>query len=122
MRSSAHSGVNSDLNEKETQNVYKSYHICFFFLVIRRPPRSTRTDTLFPYTTLFRSPSTSAHSAAIPRTSAKNRCSAPVPRPTARATPRSEEHTSELPSLMRISHAVFRLKKKQKQTHKTYLP
>src|SRR3546814_19823788 len=79
-----------------------------FFLMIRRPPRSTRTDTLFPYTPLFRS-SRSGH--------------AHRPRPTpARLNTtsfrskhaRSEEHTSELQSLMRISYAVFCLKKKTK--------
>src|SRR3546814_14375617 len=70
-----------------------------FFLMIRRPPRSTRTDTLFPYTTLFRS---------------KPPCPAMAESPTP-APPgwRSEEHTSELQSLMRISYAVFCLKKKK---------
>src|SRR3546814_6549949 len=97
----------------------------FFFLMIRRPPRSTRTDTLFPYTTLFRS-----HRASV-------RPGSPAPRPahfrwhnraqyrsrrrrsrwrpathSARRKERSEEHTSELQSLMRISYAVFCLKKK----------
>src|SRR3546814_8298435 len=70
-----------------------------FFLMIRRPPRSTRTDTLFPYTTLFRS---------------RCRCMLgwrPATRSfTAWARMRSEEHTSELQSLMRISYAVFCLK------------
>src|SRR3546814_5295598 len=86
----------------------------FFFLMIRRPPRSTRTDTLFPYTTLFRSRSMAAagwRSAALPRA---NRSFSAV-----RA--RSEEHTSELQSLMRISYAVFCLKKKKhkkKNSHK----
>src|SRR3546814_5562873 len=72
--------------------------------MIRRPPRSTRTDTLFPYTTLFRSRwvRSRARSAA-----GSARCR-PSPTPTAR----SEEHTSELQSLMRISYAVFCLKKK----------
>src|SRR3546814_6207624 len=115
--------------------------ICFFFLMILRPPRSTRTDTLFPYTTLFRSyealieevlakltPDNHALAvelAAIPEkirgfghvkeahlTTAKA-CEADL---------RSEEHTSELQSLMRISYAVFCLKKKKittpsKNTH-----
>src|SRR3546814_20481117 len=91
----------------------------FFFLMIRRPPRSTRTDTLFPYTTLFRSAPGSPH---------RRRRADPVPpRPwrgapsgsrfsvsTAdSAEPRSEEHTSELQSLMRNSYAVFCLKKKK---------
>src|SRR3546814_11873071 len=111
---------------------YISYSTVFFFLMILRPPRSTRTDTLFPYTTLFRSEEDigegagafgmlkipepekpfdkylsllrelqdeQSHNAATP--SAINR--------------RSEEHTSELQSLMRISYAVFCLKKKTKQ-------
>src|SRR3546814_3028025 len=70
--------------------------------MIRRPPRSTRTDTLFPYTTLFRS------AAPPPRSSrAKNSRGN-----TAWTLGRSEEHTSELQSLMRISYAVFCLKKK----------
>src|SRR3546814_2064437 len=69
--------------------------------MIRRPPRSTRTDTLFPYTTLFRSDQrTTRRSSATP--TAHRRC---------RCARRSEEHTSELQSLMRISYAVFRLKK-----------
>src|SRR3546814_3165842 len=102
--------------------------------MIRRPPRSTRTDTLFPYTTLFRS------------TGAGRRRPAPRHRPlvagrprrhlvrspagarrpgkhpplrilteAASIRPRSEEHTSELQSLMRISYAVFCLKKKKRQ-------
>src|SRR3546814_5256384 len=81
----------------------------FFFLMIRRPPRSTRTDTLFPYTTLFRS---SLRSALVCQGSDPRRS-----RQTAshehRRNPRSEEHTSELQSLMRISYAVFCLKKKK---------
>src|SRR3546814_4015885 len=98
-------------------------YMCFFFLMIRRPPRSTRTDTLFPYTTLFRS-------TIPPRRTARATTSAcPTARrsttPTRRrsASPRrSEEHTSELQSLMRISYAVFCLKKKKKQpsTQHTY--
>src|SRR6056297_3928641 len=75
--------------------------IIFFFLMIRRPPRSTRTDTLFPYTTLFRSPGAGARGSGQPR----------HPRDQRR---RSEEHTSELQSLRRISYAVFCLKKKKK--------
>src|SRR3546814_9682263 len=84
----------------------------FFFLMIRRPPRSTRTDTLFPYTTLFRSyrwSETSALFASTPEASALGM--GPMPQA------RSEEHTSELQSLMRISYAVFCLKKKKKYTH-----
>src|SRR3546814_1361179 len=100
--------------------------------MIRRPPRSTRTDTLFPYTTLFR-----AHArdrgrgdlfeakalALVERQPEIDRLrdeqgdrdqQRHLPRQTARP-PRSEEHTSELQSLMRISYAVFCLKKKNKK-------
>src|SRR3546814_8885861 len=93
----------------------------FFFLMIRRPPRSTRTDTLLPYTTLFRShrPRPAGRTG---RRGCRGRAAAPsgrtargAPRPGA---PRSEEHTSELQSLMRISYAVFCLKKKQKNIKK----
>src|SRR3546814_1883087 len=92
--------------------------------MIRRPPRSTRTDTLFPYTTLFRS--------TIPRGPAffdpelKGRWGAAklaamtkapvIPVGMWGTEQRSEEHTSELQSLMRISYAVFCLKKKKKDT------
>src|SRR3546814_4000224 len=80
----------------------------FFFLMIRRPPRSTRTDTLFPYTTLFRSglraPRNDVQDVRVPRAHGCARA--------AEAIGRSEEHTSELQSLMRISYAVFCLKKK----------
>src|SRR3546814_10077329 len=96
----------------------------------RRPPRSTRTDTLFPYTTLFRSPT--------PWTRRRTKRQSPKPPPARPPRPpppphtptpsrptrtrpmtlllhrRSEEHTSELQSLMRISYAVFCLKKKTK--------
>src|SRR3546814_7456552 len=96
--------------------------------MIRRPPRSTRTDTLFPYTTLFRS------RLGLPLRLAGIRAHPRRIRPVALADPaagaqrgrqrdpagdrradRSEEHTSELQSLMRISYAVFCLKKKTKQ-------
>src|SRR3546814_1075192 len=100
-----------------------------FFLMIRRPPRSTRTDTLFPYTTLFRSlalrfcsrlrsidsryPVTTIESSAP--------CAAwPVCGCAVCAYARSEEHTSELQSLMRISYAVFCLKKKKKTLKSEY--
>src|SRR3546814_3357270 len=87
------------------------------FLMILRPPRATRTDTLFPYTTLFRSlgygsatlpPGTSAGTTLPPDTIVV----------TARvvAVGRSEEHTSELQSLMRSSYAVVCLKKKITQS------
>src|SRR3546814_2494288 len=83
--------------------------------MIRRPPRSTRTDTLFPYTTLFRSPRPRARrrlrrvggdGAAGSRETGDRGAYRP------RAWRRSEEHTSELQSLMRISYAVFCLKQK----------
>src|SRR3546814_4294533 len=70
--------------------------------MIRRPPRSTRTDTLFPYTTLFRS----VLPGGISQRAVQTFCWKAVP------WMRSEEHTSELQSLMRISYAVFCLKKK----------
>src|SRR3546814_6081483 len=123
----------------------------FFFLMIRRPPRSTRTDTLFPYTTLFRSRHRGArgspcHGQETPAETwgdawcrqglqclelqagpAGGRPGAPccleiryrMGRPADHAATglRSEEHTSELQSLMRISYAVFCLKKKTKNTH-----
>src|SRR3546814_10216672 len=88
--------------------------------MIRRPPRSTRTDTLFPYTTLFRSNSCPRLS---PSACSASSCRAISPRNRPAASPsgrsgrspacRSEEHTSELQSLMRISYAVFCLKKKK---------
>src|SRR3546814_6643962 len=109
--------------------------------MIRRPPRSTRTDTLFPYTTLFRSHGTGDEAAwmsagAIARARVDHDhaafiCKHEVDRGTdigirlARRQPgreakrlvfRSEEHTSELQSLMRISYAVFCLKKKINNT------
>src|SRR3546814_9317082 len=109
--------------------------------MIRLPPRSTRTDTLFPYTTLFRS--------ALPlfrrrlsgwgkepfrrpphhrrgwtilfaaRGQHRDRARQLVLTPRRHHHRRSEEHTSELQSLMRISYAVFCLKKKTKNQHKT---
>src|SRR3546814_20993742 len=96
----------------------------FFFLMIGRPPRSTRTDTLFPYTTLFRSAGLAVE--LVPDHPAQHRVApqrAPVQRfhaafsqhqrfASAVARDRSEEHTSELQSLMRISYAVFCLNKK----------
>src|SRR3546814_2399589 len=110
-----------------------SSFLSFFFLIIRRPPRSTRTDTLFPYTTLFRSPMVSTKRAtrsgrrswscatrsevgsvafeeAVAKAMTKASC---VSRKKATGDFRSEEHTSELQSLMRISYAVFCLKKKK---------
>src|SRR3546814_2812112 len=110
--------------------------------MIRRPPRSTRTDTLFPYTTLFRSDreddghhrhrrrsGTTGGSARTGQPGDHRGPGDPQPR---RQQPgdhrtdeqearrvRSEEHTSELQSLMRISYAVFCLKKKKEMTNKT---
>src|SRR3546814_5833253 len=84
-----------------------------FFLMIRRPPRSTRTDTLFPYTTLFRSLIGRALSSSgrieLP---GYPRAAVAVLKCRASAKGRSEEHTSELQSLMRISYAVFCWKQK----------
>src|SRR3546814_5210671 len=127
--------------------------VCFFFLMIRRPPRSTRTDTLFPYTTLFRSPRLPDDQLIFTLNHAESRILAFEPNlaalverlapslphiekyivlsdegvgigegfgalayePLLASAPvRSEEHTSELQSLMRISYAVFCLKKKKK--------
>src|SRR3546814_12997325 len=83
--------------------------LLFFFLMIRRPPRSTRTDTLFPYTTLFRS----GPDGGKPRIAASCAiASRHFNMDEEVADHRSEEHTSELQSLMRISYAVFCLKKK----------
>src|SRR3546814_17002381 len=94
------------------------YFFIFFFLMIRRPPRSTRTDTLFPYTTLFRSRGPSLRIGSIGR---EQGAEAVLRDPSHGSPPirsevshdRSEEHTSELQSLMRISYAVFCLKKKK---------
>src|SRR3546814_1553952 len=106
--------------------------------MIRRPPRSTRTDTLFPYTTLFRAGLQAAHGEGLRKEAGQEAAAVILPpgaplsaaassaalaasisaalastRPTRWST-RSEEHTSELQSLMRISYAVFCLKKKTK--------
>src|SRR3546814_2143068 len=112
--------------------------LCFFVLMIRRPPRSTRTDTLFPYTTLCRSVDLRrglrhvvAHGVELgvgQHRALEQQVVAllgilvedvpEVAEPGAQGH-RSEEHTSELQSLMRISYAVFCLKKKNKtQKHK----
>src|SRR3546814_19506879 len=100
-------------------------YMCFF-VMIRRPPRSTRTDTLFPYTTLFRSPGRRTaracrHPDKAPCRRILPKAQSSPPRPQAHDAAcrfprvRSEEHTSELQSLMRISYAVFCLKKKTKE-------
>src|SRR3546814_4302190 len=104
----------------------------FFFLTIRRPPISTRTYTLFPYTTLFRSvfhrlvarscrdaPGRSLHQVPSAPSSGRRGYSNSLralrdKKSLGRQRVRSEEHTSELQSLMRISYAVFCLKKKKK--------
>src|SRR3546814_5800019 len=91
-------------------------------LMIRRPPRSTRTDTLFPYTTLFRSlPAAGAAGGVRGRVAGAAGPFAFPAGPIARYgdTRRSEEHTSELQSLMRNSYAVFCLKKKKDEHHST---
>src|SRR3546814_6049392 len=97
--------------------------------MIRRPPRSTRTDTLFPYTTLFRSSgATAARPTARPRPALmakadtrlrkrRGRMALPLEYCLTANESRSEEHTSELQSLMRISYAVFCLKKKHITSH-----
>src|SRR3546814_19669912 len=104
----------------------------FFFLMIRRPPRSTRTDTPFPYPTLFRSPGGACRLVPGPPGPGRGRLEwrdLQLGRRWQRAgdddlesvrgrhdlhgAGRSEEHTSELQSLMRISYAVFCLKKKK---------
>src|SRR3546814_5400986 len=96
--------------------------------MIRRPPRSTRTDTLFPYTTLFRS---HREERFVEATEQGHRPFGEAgildhqPFVLDQSQPgvgraRSEEHTSELQSLMRISYAVFCLKKKKTQNNKSY--
>src|SRR3546814_2247731 len=81
--------------------------------MIRRPPRSTRTDTLFPDTTLFRSSMIATFVAFYRKRSAQCGRTCAAARPTSRISRngRSEEHTSELQSLMRISYAVFCLQR-----------
>src|SRR3546814_12505081 len=87
------------------------YYIFFFFLMIRQPPRSTRTDTLFPYTTLFRSvPTCGTGTGGVDRVHCDHQATGTF---SLVRKDRSEEHTSELQSLMRISYAVFCLKKKK---------
>src|SRR3546814_4008144 len=97
--------------------------------MIRRPPRSTRTDTLFPYTTLFRSRRPAAEFAEQ-RLAAQRVEHGPgivlddwqrAQGDVAHRLDRSEEHTSELQSLMRISYAVFCLKKKNQITNNMYV-
>src|SRR3546814_5348208 len=107
-----------------------------FFLMIRRPPRSTRTDTLFPYTTLFRSiyrlqfggkflvrsGLIIGNKQIFLMTLPKGLTMTPMfflIRDAIYPNNRSEEHTSELQSLMRISYAVFCLKKKKQNKSNT---
>src|SRR3546814_16186779 len=114
----------------------------FFVLLFRRPPGSTRTYTLFPYSTLFRSPRRrplrrrrrARSRSGAPRCHRGGSAELPPPRQGRREAPaartrrrsppaRSEEHTSELQSLMRISYAVFCLKKKNHITqHMNIIP
>src|SRR3546814_10002743 len=92
-----------------------------FVLMIRRPPRSTRTDTLFPYTTLFRSHrlrNVEIVGACLFDQPRQQRIVEPCP-PCRQILLRSEEHTSELQSLMRNSYAVFCLKTKITSSHDT---
>src|SRR3546814_3049939 len=114
--------------------MYCHIDMCFFFLMIRRPPRSTRTDTLFPYTTLFRSLDVHV-AAAIDGNGGvlgvESFATTTVGFAelygwlcgfgTLARVGRSEEHTSELQSLMRISYAVFCLKKKTKLLLDTHI-
>src|SRR3546814_6513050 len=108
--------------------------VFLLFLMIRRPPRSTRTYTLFPYTTLFRS-RVILITMTLGNVSHGNWSAKLLVEPSARepyqqirssadTAGRSEEHTSELQSLMRISYAVFCLKKKKQKLidnqHKDY--
>src|SRR3546814_1067557 len=94
--------------------------------MIRRPPRSTRTDTLFPYTTLFRSAIVEYSGTDIVYSNLFTGVHGNYLRASIEAAgfdpdhlpQRSEEHTSELQSLMRISYAVFCLKKKNKKQNK----
>src|SRR3546814_2030390 len=129
-----------------------TYGFLFFLLLIRRPPRSTRTDKLFPYTTLVRFSEQGAQGRGQAAASngrrfllcGRNYAGTRVPAgmspqerleprafpgamprsrgPGLRAVPgaRSEEHTSELQSLMRISYAVFCLKKKKPNNNTNY--
>src|SRR3546814_20468217 len=108
----------------------------FLFCMIRRPPRSTRTDTLFPYTTLFRSDAVYVEGNVSRSVThhrerlldhlgdAEGRHLLSVDHRHAAVEgelPRSEEHTSELQSLMRISYAVFCLKKKKTKIKHIYI-
>src|SRR3546814_6717654 len=101
--------------------------LCLFFLIIRRPPRSTRTDTLLPYTTLFRS----AFAAIVDRLLFAQPVKIQADRVLLKKTrpcdinfvarQRSEEHTSELQSIMRSSYAVFCLQKQNQRDNSTLM-
>src|SRR3546814_5104071 len=80
--------------------------------MIRRPPRSTRTDTLYPYTTLFRSNRAVREASRAPPPACP-----PSSRRRSAASPRSEEHTSELQSLMLLSYALSCLKQKTRKQY-----
>src|SRR3546814_2211097 len=117
---------------------YKHYGL-LFFLMMRHPPRYTLIDTLLPYTPLFRSAGSETHRPRRPRLPAPRSRALPLrsryrhhdhadrrwprlddlqaPPRRGRLSRRSEEHTSELQSLMRNSYAVFCLKKKKKQNN-----
>src|SRR3546814_9639349 len=105
-------------------------YFSFFFLMIRRPPRATRTDTLVPYTTLFRSitelealrVALNEENAKAARGSGASKGGASKVTLLAFIMKRSEEHTSELQSLMRISYAVICLKKKTQRQQTTNQP
>src|SRR3546814_4359202 len=98
-----------------------SFMAFFFCLIVRRPPRSTRTDTLFPYTTLFRSIGTELGETDYDVFGNKGfridgrlvRIDIDPEQLYRNFVPRSEEHTSELQSLMRITYAVFCLTNKK---------
>src|SRR3546814_18427743 len=102
--------------------IYVGFTSCLFFLMLRRPPISTRTDTLLPYPPLFRSGASTGLAATAGASTGRGAgagASAGFAAATgatailgAGAGARSEEHTSELQSLMRISYAVLCLKKK----------
>src|SRR3546814_2064006 len=118
-----------------------SFIYSVFFLVVRGPPRSTRTYTLFPYPTLFRSAASSISAFQLwrlvsfelseecltvdttPTDCAPRTASAPMIPESSGSSEiyRSEEHTSELQSLMRISYAVFCLTKKTQMQREHYL-
>src|SRR3546814_10795799 len=128
--------------------VFGLYVFCFFFLMIRRPPRSTRTDTLFPYTTLFRSTEPLGEDQPRPaggrdppcalcriRQNAGRGRGVPLQSETenrgdarcddediasGRSGARSEEHTSELQSLLRNSYAVCCLTNKQSKKYQSH--